>query len=78
MVLLVLPALSVMIGSTAIAPAVVWDVLFPPSADIDQFAVPDVELLAAEGVDAGVDAYSEASARELMDLTALTVPPWSP
>ncbi|MBO3738769.1 iron chelate uptake ABC transporter family permease subunit [Actinoplanes sp. NEAU-H7] len=33
-----------MIGSTAIAPSVVWDALFHPSADIDQFAIRDYRL----------------------------------
>ncbi|GAA1502600.1 FecCD family ABC transporter permease [Nocardioides humi] len=42
--LLVLLVLSVMIGSTAIAPSVVWDALFRPSADIDQFAIRDYRL----------------------------------
>ncbi|WP_257424885.1 FecCD family ABC transporter permease [Nocardioides carbamazepini] len=42
--LLVLLALSVMIGSTAIAPSVVWDALFHPSDDIDQFAIRDYRL----------------------------------
>ena len=42
--LLVLLVLSVMIGSTAIAPAVVWDALFHPSADIDQYAIRDYRL----------------------------------
>ena len=43
-VLVVLLVLSVMIGSTAIAPSVVWDALFHPSADIDQFAIRDFRL----------------------------------
>ncbi|MGB3337380.1 MAG: iron chelate uptake ABC transporter family permease subunit [Devosia sp.] len=43
-VLLVLLVASVMIGSTAIAPSVVWDALFHPSADIDQFAIRDFRL----------------------------------
>jgi ABC-type Fe3+-siderophore transport system permease subunit len=43
-VLVVLLVLSVMIGSTTIAPAVVWDALFHPSADIDQFAIRDYRL----------------------------------
>ncbi|WP_307798079.1 FecCD family ABC transporter permease [Actinoplanes flavus] len=43
-VLLLLLVLSVMIGSTAIAPSVVWDALFHPSADIDQFAIRDYRL----------------------------------
>jgi ABC-type Fe3+-siderophore transport system permease subunit len=42
--LLALLVLSVMIGSTAIAPSVVWDALFHPSADIDQFAIRDYRL----------------------------------
>jgi ABC-type Fe3+-siderophore transport system permease subunit len=42
--LLVLLVLSVMIGSTTIAPSVVWDALFHPSADIDQFAIRDYRL----------------------------------
>ncbi|MCR1782566.1 iron chelate uptake ABC transporter family permease subunit [Nocardioides carbamazepini] len=33
-----------MIGSTAIAPSVVWDALFHPSDDIDQFAIRDYRL----------------------------------
>jgi ABC-type Fe3+-siderophore transport system permease subunit len=44
MVLLVLLVASVMIGSTAVAPSVVWDALFHPSADIDQFAIRDFRL----------------------------------
>ncbi|MEU8404068.1 iron chelate uptake ABC transporter family permease subunit [Nonomuraea sp. NPDC048892] len=43
-VLVVLLVLSVMIGSTAIAPSVVWDALFHSSADIDQFAIRDFRL----------------------------------
>ena len=43
-VLLVLLVLSLMIGSTAIAPPVVWDALFHPSADINQFAIRDFRL----------------------------------
>ncbi|GAA2809248.1 FecCD family ABC transporter permease [Crossiella cryophila] len=43
-VLLVLLVASVLIGSTAIAPSVVWDALFQPSADIDQFAIRDYRL----------------------------------
>lgn len=43
-VLMLLLVLSVMIGSTAIAPAVVWDALLHPSADIDQFAIRDYRL----------------------------------
>lgn len=42
--LLVLLVASVMIGSTAIAPWVVWDALFHPSANIDQFAIRDFRL----------------------------------
>ncbi|GIE29660.1 ABC transporter permease [Actinoplanes italicus] len=42
--LLILLVLSVMIGSTAIAPSVVWDALSNPSADIDQFAIRDYRL----------------------------------
>jgi len=42
--LLVVVVLSVMIGSTSIAPSVVWDALFHPSADIDQFAIRDYRL----------------------------------
>jgi ABC-type Fe3+-siderophore transport system permease subunit len=42
--LLALLVLSVMIGSTAIAPSVVWDALFHPAADIDQFAIRDYRL----------------------------------
>ena len=43
-VLLSLVVASVMIGSTAIAPSVVWDALFHPVADIDQFAIRDFRL----------------------------------
>ncbi|WP_154675638.1 FecCD family ABC transporter permease [Parafrankia elaeagni] len=43
-VLLVLLVLSVMIGSTAIAPSVVWDALVHSSAGIDQFAIRDFRL----------------------------------
>lgn len=43
-VLLVLLVASVMIGSTAIAPSAVWDALFHPSANIDQFAIRDYRL----------------------------------
>lgn len=43
-VLLVLLVLSVMIGSAAIAPSVVWDALFNPSDDIDQFSVRDYRV----------------------------------
>ncbi|MTD12440.1 iron chelate uptake ABC transporter family permease subunit [Nakamurella sp. YIM 132087] len=42
--LLVLVVLSVMIGSTTIAPSVVWDALFRASADIDQYAIRDYRL----------------------------------
>ena len=42
--LVALTVLSVMVGSTAIAPSVVWDALFHPSADIDQFAIRDYRL----------------------------------
>ncbi|MDF1487097.1 FecCD family ABC transporter permease [Tessaracoccus caeni] len=42
--LLVLVVLSVMIGSKAIPPSVVWDALFHPSAEIDQFAIRDYRL----------------------------------
>ncbi|MFF5075425.1 FecCD family ABC transporter permease [Actinoplanes sp. NPDC000266] len=44
LVLAVLLVLSVMIGSTAIAPSVVWDSLFHSSADIGQFAIRDFRL----------------------------------
>jgi len=44
LVLLALSVLSVVIGSTAIPPSVVWDALFHPSADIDQFAIRDYRL----------------------------------
>lgn len=43
-VLLVLLVASVMVGSTAIAPSVVWDALFHPSANIDEFAIRDFRL----------------------------------
>ncbi|MFI7346844.1 FecCD family ABC transporter permease [Streptomyces sp. NPDC049936] len=43
-VLTALLMLSVMIGSTAIAPSVVWDALFNPSAHPDQFAIRDFRL----------------------------------
>ncbi|MEV7142388.1 FecCD family ABC transporter permease [Streptomyces tauricus] len=43
-VLLGLVVASMMIGSTAIPPAVVWDALFHPSNDIDQFAIRDFRL----------------------------------
>ncbi|GAA2274566.1 iron chelate uptake ABC transporter family permease subunit [Glycomyces scopariae] len=42
--LVVLVVLSVMIGSTTIAPSVVWDALVHPAADIDQFAIRDYRL----------------------------------
>ncbi|HMR48995.1 MAG TPA: iron chelate uptake ABC transporter family permease subunit [Arachnia sp.] len=42
--LLALLFLSVMIGSKAIAPSVVWDALFHPSAEIDQFAIRDYRV----------------------------------
>ncbi|GAA1681146.1 iron chelate uptake ABC transporter family permease subunit [Glycomyces endophyticus] len=42
--LLILLVLSVMIGSTSIAPTVVWDAVVHPSADIDQFAIRDYRL----------------------------------
>ncbi|MEZ5087316.1 MAG: iron chelate uptake ABC transporter family permease subunit [Tessaracoccus sp.] len=42
--LLVLLFLSVMIGSKAIAPSVVWEALFHPSAEIDQFAIRDYRV----------------------------------
>ena len=44
MVLLILLVLSVMIGSTAIAPSVIWDALFRPASNIDQFAIRDYRL----------------------------------
>lgn len=43
-VLMAVLVLSVMIGSTAIAPSAVWDALFHSSADIDQFAIRDFRL----------------------------------
>ncbi|MGB4778958.1 FecCD family ABC transporter permease [Microbacterium sp.] len=43
-VLLALLVLSVMIGSTTISPSTVWDALFHPSVDIDQFAIRDYRL----------------------------------
>ncbi|MFK0245365.1 FecCD family ABC transporter permease [Amycolatopsis azurea] len=43
-VLAVLLVLSVMIGSTAIAPSVVWDALVGSTAGIDQFAIRDYRL----------------------------------
>lgn len=42
--LAVLLVASVMIGSTTIAPSVIWDALFHPSPGIDQFAVRDFRL----------------------------------
>lgn len=42
--LLVLMVLSMVIGSTAIPPSAVWDALFHPSLDIDQFAIRDYRL----------------------------------
>ncbi len=44
LLLLTLLMLSLMIGSTAIAPSVVWDALFNPSNNIDQFAIRDYRL----------------------------------
>lgn len=44
LVLLALLVLSMTIGSKAIAPSVVWDALFDPSDDIDQFAIRDYRL----------------------------------
>ncbi|MCA0453249.1 MAG: iron chelate uptake ABC transporter family permease subunit [Chloroflexi bacterium] len=44
LLLLTLLVLSVMIGSTAISPSVVWDALFHPAADIDHFAIRDYRL----------------------------------
>ncbi|NNN36170.1 iron chelate uptake ABC transporter family permease subunit [Streptomyces sp. S3(2020)] len=43
-VLLGLLVASMMIGSTAIPPTVVWDALFHPSNDIDQLAIRDFRL----------------------------------
>lgn len=43
-VLVVLLALSVMIGSQAIPLSVIWDALFHPSSDIDQFSIRDFRL----------------------------------
>ncbi|WNV85301.1 iron chelate uptake ABC transporter family permease subunit [Umezawaea sp. Da 62-37] len=43
-VLLGLLVASMMIGSTAIPPTAVWDALFHPSNDIDQFAIRDFRL----------------------------------
>ncbi|WP_199520897.1 iron chelate uptake ABC transporter family permease subunit [Jiangella anatolica] len=42
--LMVLTVLSVMVGSKAIPVAVIWDALFDPSPDADQFAVRDYRL----------------------------------
>jgi ABC-type Fe3+-siderophore transport system permease subunit len=42
--LVVLLVLSLMIGSKAIGPLVVWDALFDPSGDIDQFSIRDYRL----------------------------------
>lgn len=39
-----LSVLSIMVGSTAIAPSVVWDALFHSGSGIDQFAVRDYRL----------------------------------
>nr|WP_241830442.1 iron chelate uptake ABC transporter family permease subunit [Parafrankia colletiae] len=44
MALLVLLVLSLLVGSTVIAPSVIWDALFHPSADIDQFSIRDYRL----------------------------------
>lgn len=44
LVLLALLVLSMAVGSRAISPSVVWDALFRPSADIDQFAIRDYRL----------------------------------
>lgn len=44
LVLIALLVLSVMIGSTVIAPSVVWNALFHPSHSIDQFAIRDYRL----------------------------------
>jgi ABC-type Fe3+-siderophore transport system permease subunit len=43
-VLMVLLVLSLMIGSTAIAPSAVWNALFHASHDIDHFAIRDFRL----------------------------------
>lgn len=43
-VLAVLLVLSVMIGSTTIAPSVVWNALFHPADDLDHFAIRDFRL----------------------------------
>lgn len=42
--LVALLVLSLMIGSRAIAPSVVWEALFHPSADIDQFSIRDYRV----------------------------------
>ncbi|SCG03873.1 FecCD transport family protein [Streptomyces sp. Ncost-T6T-2b] len=42
--LMALLVLSLMIGSTSIAPSVVWDALLNPSVDPDQFAIRDFRL----------------------------------
>lgn len=42
--LTVVTVLSVMIGSKTIAPSVVWDALFDPSNDFDQFAIREFRL----------------------------------
>ncbi|MEX5635146.1 MULTISPECIES: FecCD family ABC transporter permease [Frankiaceae] len=42
--LLVLLVLSLLVGSTVIAPSVVWDALFHPSADIDQYSIRDYRV----------------------------------
>lgn len=43
-VLVVVLALSVMVGATTMSPAVVWEALVHPSADFDQFAIRDFRL----------------------------------
>lgn len=42
--LMVLIVLSVMVGSKAISPPVIWDALFNPSADPDHFSIRDYRL----------------------------------
>ncbi|ONH52531.1 ABC transporter permease [Frankia sp. CcI49] len=42
--LLVLLVLSLLVGSKAIALSVIWDALFHPSSDIDQFSIRDYRL----------------------------------
>jgi iron complex transport system permease protein len=42
--LIVLAVLSVMVGSKAISLAVIWDALFNPSSDPDQFAIRDLRV----------------------------------